>query len=182
LWHRLFAKQRLRRGLESAMSIDARMKCVFDTAGWLPAMSRTATPETVAFGRWVLEFWKPIAKANQAARLVHDLRTELDHLPPTDEACRRENLASQSVAKLSAEAFLELARQSGAEISDEERCLLANILATIENRSGLDTEAEHRRWSEAMRRAFPIFLKHFPLAATTNLSIRRDIHCHPAIF
>ncbi len=182
LWTRLFEKKRLHRALASAASIDSEMKRVFDKAGKLPGMSRLPSPETILFGRQVLQFWKPMVKGNEAAQLVRELRSQLDELPPTDEVCRREYEAAQEVAKLSAESFLELARQSGAEISDEERSLLANILATIENRSGLDTEADHLRWSEAMRKAFPVFLKHFPLAATTNLSIRRDINLQPAVF
>lgn len=182
LWQRLFQKKRVQQGLAIAIDIDERMKRVFDQVKKLPAMGRVATLENIAFSRQVMEFWKPIGQANEAACLVGELRRQLDALPPTDDACRAEYGAAQKVAKLSAESFLELARQSGAEISDEERSLLANILATIENRSGLDTEADHRRWSEAMRKAFPIFLKHFPLAATTNLSIRRDINLEPAVF
>ena len=181
-WQRFFQKKRLRDGLTVAVSIDKQMKQVFDKAGKLPAMSTKVTPETIAFGRRVLEFWRVLARANESARLIRQFRTQLDELPSTDDACRREFETAQEVAKLSAESFLELARQSGADISDEERCSLANILSTIENRSGLDTEADHRRWSEAMRKAFPIFLKHFPLAATTNLSIRKDITLEPAVF
>ncbi len=182
LWHRFLKKKRLQSGLVTAASIDGEMKRVFDKSGKLPGMSRDITPKAVLFARQVLQFWKPIADASSAACLVQDLRDQLDQLPATDEACRREYEAACEVAKLSAESFLELARQSGSEITDEERSLLANILATIENRSGLDTEADHRRWSEAMRKAFPVFLKHFPLAATTNLSIRRDINLQPAVF
>jgi very-short-patch-repair endonuclease len=182
LWQQLFQKKRLRQGLIRAVAIDGKMKQVFDRARRLPAMGHNATPKTIAFSREVLGFWKPIAQANEAACLVGELRRQLEFLPPTDEACRAAYQAAEEVAKLSAESFLELARQSGAEISDEERSLLANILATLENRSGLDSEADHRRWSDAMRKAFPIFLKHFPLAATTNLSIRRDIDLEPAVF
>lgn len=182
LWQRLFQKKRLRQGLSRAIAIDGKMKQVFDRSRKLPAMGHNATPETITFSRKVLEFWKPIVQTNEAAFLASELRRQLDALPPTDKACRAAHKTAEEVAKLSAESFLELARQSGAEISDEERCLLANILATIENRSGLDSEADHRRWSEAMRKAFPIFLKHFPLAATTNLSIRRDINLEPAVF
>lgn len=182
LWNRLSATKRLKLGIERAVSIDTSMKRVFDSTGRLPKAGQGNTPEMAAFGRQVLEFWKPMVSANTATALVHEFRAELDSLPPTDEACRREYEAAAEVAKLSAECFLELARQTGAEITDEERSLLANILATIENRSGLDTEADHRRWSDAMRKAFPVFLKHFPLAATTNLSIRRDIGLQPAIF
>lgn len=182
LWSRLLEKKRLQRGLMMAKSIDGEMKCVFDTPGKLPGMGIHISRETIAFARQVLEFWKPMVQANAAASFVRELRDQLDRLPATDDACRREYEAAQEVAKLSAESFLELARQSGSDITDQERSLLANILATIENRSGLDTEADHRRWSEAMRKAFPIFLRHFPLAATTNLSIRRDIDLQPAVF
>ena len=181
-WQRLTKRNRLRRGLTRAMEIDSCLKQVFDQSGSLPAMENKVTPETVVFSRQVLSFWKPMILANEAARLVQEMRGQLESLPPTDEACRSEHEAAKEVQELSAACFLELARQSGAEITDEERGLLANILATIENRSGLDTEADHRRWSEAMRKAFPIFLKHFPLAATTNLSIRRDINLEPGVF
>jgi len=182
LWNRMMQNKRLQRGLMSAAFIDGEMKRVFDKPGKLPGMRSDISRETIAFARQVLGFWKPMVQATAAAFLVGELRDQLDCLPATDDACRREYQAAQEVAKLSAESFLELARQSGSEITDEERSLLANILATIENRSGLDTEADHRRWSEAMRKAFPIFLKHFPLAATTNLSIRRDIDLQPAVF
>ncbi len=179
---RLLKKKRLQQGMVHAVAIDAKMKQVFDRTGKLPAMGGNVTPENIAYSRQVLEFWKPIAKANEVACSVVELQKQLAALPATDEACRSEYEAAKEVAKLSAESFLELARQSGAEITDEERSLLANILATIENRSGLETEADHRRWSEAMRKAFPVFLRHFPLVATTNLSIRRDINLEPAIF
>ncbi|MGB7328264.1 MAG: AAA domain-containing protein [Rubripirellula sp.] len=182
LWNRFLSTKRLKTGIEQAISTDASMKGVFDKAGKLPKIGKSKTPEMAAFGRQVLEFWMPMVVANTASCAISELRAELNELPPTDDACRSEYAAAQEVAKLSAECFLELARQSGAEITDEERSLLANILATIENRSALDTEADHRRWSNAMRKAFPIFLKHFPLAATTNLSIRRDINLQSAVF
>ena len=182
IWNRLFEAKRWRAGVHRAVSIDASMKRVFDKTGSLPTPASSISPEMVAYCRQVIEFWRPMVTANSASKAMHELRTALDALPPTDQACRREHDAAQEVAKLSAECFFELAKQSGAEISDEERSLLANILATIANRSALDTEADHRRWSEAMRKAFPIFLKHFPLAATTNLSVRRDISLQPAFF
>lgn len=182
LWSLLMSRRHLATGVECATRIDNAMRAVFDQRGELPNVGGGKNRELASFYRKVLDFWTPISFANELAIQVRDLRRKIELLPPTDQVCREEFEAAKEVERLSVECFLELAKQTGSGISSDERCSLANILASIENRSALDSEADHRRWSDAMRKAFPIFLKHFPLVATTNLSIKRDIDLQPAIF
>jgi hypothetical protein len=182
IWDLFMSRKRLANGLANATRIDNAMRVAFDKEGKLPRVGTGKIQELASFYRRVLNFWKPFSFANEFSVQVGDLRRKIEALPPTDEVCRKEYEAAKEVERLSIECFLELAKQTGAEITSEERCALANILASIENRSALDSEADHRRWSDAMRKAFPIFLKHFPLVATTNLSIKRDIDLQPAVF
>jgi very-short-patch-repair endonuclease len=182
IWNLLTSRKRLTKGVAYATRIDNVMRSVFDKQGKLPQVGTGKAGELASFYRQVLAFWKPFSLANEISILVSSFRRKLDALPPTDDVCRREYESAKEVERLSVECFLELAKQTGAEITGEERCALANILASIENRSALDSEADHRRWADAMRKAFPIFLKHFPLVATTNLSIKRDIDLQPAVF
>lgn len=182
LWDRIQCRGRIKRGIVAAGKIDNSLKRIFDKSALLPKAAVGYSAEIAAFYRQVLNFWRPVIYANQTMSEVAVLRRELEELPKTDEACRKEFEASNEVEALSANCLLELARQTGAEITADERSDLANILAAIENRSALDTDADHRRWAEAMRKAFPIFLRHFPLAATTNLSINRDINLEAGIF
>ncbi len=130
--------------------------------------------ERERLGNWQLfigrywNFGKPISIANEVSVQVDDLRRKIEALPPTDEVCRKEYEASKEVERLSVECFLELAKTEGPNITSDERCALASILATIENRSALDSEADHRRWSEAMRKAFPDFLKALSLGCNNE--------------
>ncbi len=181
-WDFMMSFKRMRNGVKCASQIDNAMRAAFDPQGKLPRFRNGKVRELASFYRKVLVFWKPISLANEFSIQVRELRRKIESLPPIDEICRKEFEAAKELERLSLECFLELAKQTGAEITSEERCALANILASIENRSALDSEADHRRWSDAMRRAFPIFLKHFPLVATTNLSIKRDIDLQPAVF
>ncbi len=182
IWDFIMTRKRLINGVNCAVEIDNAMRAAFDQQGKLPRVGTGKLRELALFYRRVLDFWKPIALANELSIQVGELRRKIETLPPTDEVCRKEFEAAKELERLSVECFLELAKQTGAEIESDERVALANILASIENRSALDSDADHRRWSEAMRKAFPIFLKHFPLVATTNLSIRRDIDLQPAVF
>lgn len=182
IWDLFMSRKRLANGVAIAARIDNAMRAAFDLQGKLPRVGTGTIRELTSFYRSVLDFWKPFSIANEFSVQIGELRRKIEALPPTDEVCRKEYEAAKEVERLSVECFLELAKQTGAEITSEEQCALANILASIENRSALDSEADHRRWSDAMRKAFPIFLKHFPLVATTNLSIKRDIDLQPAIF
>jgi very-short-patch-repair endonuclease len=178
----IFSRQRMRKGVTNAAAIDNVMRSAFDKQEKLPTVGTGNLQSLASFYRKVLEFWNAFAHANEVAILVNTSRRNLELLPTTDDICRREQESAKEVETLSIECFQELAKQTGAEITNVERCALANILASIENRSALDSDADHRRWADAMRKAFPVFLKHFPLAATTNLSIKRDIDLQPGMF
>lgn len=178
----LFSRKRLAKGVAGAGVIDRAMRAIFDKEDRLPHVGTGSDRDLAVFYRRVLEYWRPFTIANAVALNLRELRVNLNGLPSTDEVCRREYDAAKEVERLSVECFVEVAKQIGAGITKDERCLLANILASIDNRSALDSEADHRRWSNAMRKAFPVFLKHFPLVATTNLSIKRDIDLQPSMF
>ncbi len=182
LWNYITNRRRNAQGLADASRIDTAMRAVFDTQGTLPKPPSNDTNQLLPFYRQAMDSWMPLTRANEKALQVRSLRRDVDSLPTTNDACKAEHDAANEVERLSVECIQEIAQQTGSSITTAERCKLANILAAIDNRSALDSEADHRRWSVAMKTAFPIFRKHYPLIATSNLSVSRDIDLQPALF
>ena len=176
-------KDRLARFLQDARNLDNDLRLAFDRNKKLPKATPAGTPEQLAtFYRKALVFWIPFLNANEQAFNISQFRLRRGELPELQTAYEREHECSQQVVMQSEETFREMSRMVGASLSDQDRALLASVNAAIQNQSGIDSESDKRRLSNAMRKTFPIFLRNYPLAATTNLSVGRDIPLHSAIY
>lgn len=123
-----------------------------------------------------------MAALNDLLLKMEHLKEELKQFSALEEVLVRDLKLGQEIEELCTEILRDKAYAVGAGLTEEERTKLTEVLAASRNRSGLDGEAEERRLSNALRRIFPILLRHFPLAATTNLSIGRDIPLEPALY
>lgn len=173
---------RMKQGISKALQVDQVMRAVFDPKAELPNIGVSNQIELAKFCSEILKFWRPLSLVNQTTLEVSRLREQLSGLPAIEDACDKHIHARKELQDLCSKLLIELAQQTGTQITEDERVSLANVLAAINNRSELDSEYDNRRWSSAMQKAFPIFLKHFPLIASTNLSIRRNVDLQPAVF
>ena len=134
------------------------------------------------FFREALAFLMPLRECVEALEQTWDCRVKLNALPQSDELLQKDEKLSSELEQISHQLIKSRSRRIGAGLTNEERTRLAEVLSAIRNQSALDDDVDSRRLSEALRRTFPTFLKHFPLAATTNLSVGRDLPLQPGLF
>ncbi|QDU96263.1 hypothetical protein Pla8534_40820 [Lignipirellula cremea] len=167
---------------QGARRIDQAFRSWLDPRKKWPLAPAPGQPETLAFFRQALQFLRPMAVAKNCLIAIDEQRKMLQALTPFAEAITQELNLSKEIETICSERLRALARNVGVGLREEERQQLAEVLAASRNRSDLDTDADERKLSRALHRIYPVLLKHFPLAATTNLSIGRDIPLEPALF
>lgn len=183
-WFMAWARFRLtwRRSLAAAKSLDGRLRRLFDAGGSLPPAPGGESNELCDYFSKCLTFWRPVVEANERAGKLTQLRASLAGLPDLDALCRELHGLSLEAVQLTDDLCREVATATGAGISNEERCDLDEVLKAIANQSAIDDEAAKGQWERTLRKAIPILLRHFPLMATTNLSVQRDISLEPGAF
>lgn len=176
-------KKRIGDGLLRAESLDWQMRKLYDENCILPKGGAAGSSlEKAEFYCRALRFWLPFLQVNEESQKVQDLVECSSRLPSIQSACEKQLEYSNIVVAQSHELLKELSHVAGAGLSDIDRTLLASVNAAIKNSSGLDSEEDKRRLAYAMRKTFPLFLEHYPLAATTNLSIGRSVPLEPALY
>lgn len=171
-----------KRSLHQARQLDSCLRELFDTERILPAAPRDVKSNLCNYFARCLEFWRPLLQANERAVALLRLRSSLEEMPDLDSLCRELHALSIEAAQLTDDLCRNFAMTTGAGISSEERRDLDEVLKAIANQSGIDDEDARRQWERALRKAIHILLKHFPLMATTNLSVGRDIALEPGAF
>lgn len=176
-------KQRISNALAKAVELDQELRRAFDKGKSLPQIAiAKPSAEMARFYEQALVFWSPFLIANELAGNTFQSRERLKQLPDLQIAYEQELECSDAVVKLSHETLIELSRMAGGSLTDEERTLLASVNSAIQNQSGLDSDEDKRRLANAMRKTFPIFLDHFPLAATTNLSVGTNLPLQSGLY
>jgi very-short-patch-repair endonuclease len=171
-----------RKSLGGARSLDATLRRLFDISQQLPVAPGGESQALCEYFAKCLEFWRPVLKANQRAVTLLRLRASLAELPELDTLCRDLHRLSVEVVQLTDDLCREVAVATGAGISNEDRRDLDEVLKAIANQSAIDDNTAKSQWERALRKAIPILLQHFPLMATTNLSVQRDISLEPGVF
>lgn len=171
-----------RKSLAAARCLDANLRQLFDTSQQLPPAPCGELQPLCEYFAKCLEFWQPVVKANERAAKLQTLRTSLAKLPALDTLCRDLHCLTVEIVQITDDLCREVALATGAGISNEERCDLDEVLKAISNQSAIDDEAAKNQWERALRKAIPILLRHFPLMATTNLSVQRDFSLEPGAF
>ena len=184
LWRLGVFLQRFRRRklLESAQSVDEAFRRLLDPQKRWPPSPKLQDESAATFFRDALTFLLPIGQAVHALDRLAACRAQLGTHAPLEELLREDELLADEIEKQALQLLIAKSRMIGAGLSEDERTRLAEILSAIRNQSGLDDENDSRRLSEAIRKTFPIFLRHFPLVATTNLSVGRDLPLQPGLF
>ena len=188
-WYRLSALRRLvrfklrwRKDLQLARAVDQEFREHFDPDATLPPPPKEESLRVAAFFSQGLAFWYPLSRASGTSAKLSAVERSLRSLPEFDTVLRDALDASAEASRMAQDCCRELATQTGVNLSNNERRVLADVLASMRTRSGLDDESDRRQWEQAMRRSFPVFMRHCPLIATTNLSVKRDISLDPGIF
>jgi hypothetical protein len=166
----------------TARKLDAQFRQWLDPEGQWPSAPSVNNPNALQFFQQALRFLQPLALANDHLVEIDLQRQELEDLPSLEHALSRQLALAKEIEILSVERLKAKARSVGAGLTEVERTRLSEVLAANRNRSNLDSEADEQRLSRAMRKVYPILLEHFPLAATTNLSVGRDIPLEPGLF
>lgn len=171
-----------RKSLAAARNLDGSLRRLFDASQQLPAAPGGESQVLCKYFAKCLEFWQPVIKANERAAKLQALRVSLAEIPELDTLCRELHSLSVEIVQITDDLCREVAIATGAGISNEERCDLDEVLKAISNQSAIDDEAAKKQWERALRKAIPILLQHFPLMATTNLSVQRDFSLEPGAF
>jgi len=175
-------RRKLTEILTESKTIDTQFRRVLDPRSKWPLPVEIANPNANSFYMDALKFLLPFASPLKKLQAKVAARIGYSQLPDLEETLLQENRLAKDIEITGVRILRVIARNVGSGLNNEERELLATVHATIKNQSKLDDQAAIDRSARAIKKAYPVFLKHFPLAATTNLSIGRDFPLEPSLY